>query len=38
MAAAQMGVQVEMQNLRFSHWVNVRWQIALGKRRFAGTG
>ncbi len=38
MSGPQMGIKVEMQNLRFGHRLNVLRQTACGKRRFAGAG
>jgi hypothetical protein len=34
----QMGIKVEIQNLRFGHRLNVLRLTACGKRRFAGAG
>jgi hypothetical protein len=38
MSGPQMGIKVEMQNLRFGHRLNVLRLTACGKRRFAGAG
>ena len=38
MSGPQMGIKVEMQNLRFGHRLNVLREAACSKRRFAGAG